>query len=233
MLNCSWDYKNCNYSKEEFVYEKESLLKGGICIVKKISRVKSVAFVIIAITAIICTSAYASPNEPSAQTSVKALGNDNTNIGSLAKPADAEARGTETKLSGNAVTLQPFVNVIGNSKASTLSKTAPSFVIKPLVSNGWTNIVIGYNTITRFTTSTGGNWIIRAGIEAWFSFDMSSDQNTECGFINSNGTKTVLHNGLASGIGTSYTPTVDVVGAFYIWNKSSGAITINSATMTY
>lgn len=100
----------------------------------------------------------------------------------------------------------------------------------------WPDTTIPYNTEMRFISSaSGGYFIIRSGITATFGFSIlgGSRENIRVAFKDRSGNTTVLFEGSASSKTVSYTPSQDIEGNFYVWNKGVDNITLTDISLSY
>lgn len=108
--------------------------------------------------------------------------------------------------------------------------------ITPFATVTWPDTKIAYNTEMRFISSeTGGYFIIRKGIQATFSFDIKggNSENFRVAWKDKNGNLTTLFEGSASSKSVTYTPSSDVEGNFFVWNKAVAAITLTNISLSY
>jgi len=190
----------------------------------------SVVLLSIAVTATIATSAHAY-EQPSKEIEVRAINGPETNKG-LETPTISINEGTITNLPSNVVNVQPYVKKIEGSNVNTYT-TGSATDITLFATVTFPDEVIDYNTTSIFNSSSHGDWSIAAGVEAWFQVNFDDNHHVEIGFRKSDGTKIVLFDGKAAGVGEIYKPTEDVTGSFYIRNKAAGAIVASNIRMTY
>lgn len=99
----------------------------------------------------------------------------------------------------------------------------------------WNDTTVPYNTRMKFTRSNGDPFIVRKGVEATFSFNLTEPSNIEFGFMDDNGDvlEVIYDDELKVGLSLSYTPRKDVSGYFYVWNKSADDIYLEDISMQY
>lgn len=181
--------------------------------VRFIATIMTVA--LLSFGAVMVVSASGAIKQIDSEEAVSNVGDAQTSSGTLVAPAQG--------------LIPAQAEVAPTSEVGTLGVT-------PFATVTWSNEVIGYNTEMRFISSyTGGYFIIREGIQASFSFEISggSSENVRVAWKDKNGNTTVLFDGSTSSKTVTYTPDEDVEGNFYIWNKSAAAITISKASLTY
>lgn len=84
-------------------------------------------------------------------------------------------------------------------------------------------------------TRSGSTFIIREGVNARFSFYITSgNSHYECGFMDKDlNVLEVFADTYGVGVSFAYSPSSDVEGYFYIWNKSADSIGVKDIKLTY
>lgn len=185
---------------------------------------------------IISSNVYASPNKiPDKEVSATFSGDKKSAVGTLQSPADSSANEiTETKLDGNPIMFQSVEYYYDNNNKKVENAEGNIIEITPLSTITWSDQTIDYNTRMHFTRS-GSTFIIRKGVTARFSFYITSgNSNYECGFMDKNlNVLEVLNDDYGVGGSFPYTPSSDVEGYFYIWNKSADSIGVKDIELSY
>lgn len=98
----------------------------------------------------------------------------------------------------------------------------------------WGNTVAPYNTRMIFAQASGTPYIIPKGVQVNFKFNIDVQEHVEVGFIDEESNVIYeLSDGKIQEAYVHFTPEEEVLGYFYIWNKSADDIQVLNITMEY